>query len=1847
MGKKEGKKASTPQVEQAPSEAPVVDETPWWEADFRGRSLDAEGFSWRLYMVREETDSDADLMAMLLSAVRSGVRRQFVLLEQEDVLKLVPEVKKPAPDPKQKAGGKASKREPPASHAVCGMPPEEGMLAAVGEVLRDNGRLDATSLAMVVKHALSLLLTERRAAAGAEDPLPIPASPEAASAGKAAKKKEVPAKKKKMSTKPEKTAAAEEDKSAEKDKSVDKEDKEFEAFCETRPSTLRKRGEALEPAYKDDEPPDGPDLYVLLVGFGEPRLPRELAACGVHVESLVALGSERCHLRNGASAASSDTDQAGWFWSELPAQLVDPIGGLEDTAVTRVAVDRCRVQFAPSATSAADQVYTAVAYEIYRLLRLRSLFERYVQSVTAVPVPDAPRPPPPPPESPPDEPMAELSVPNTPAGSEVELLEPCVQPPLEYRRLLEPLPPETVTVPLLVNALVEQVCVWAMPVWQRQQETPAPPTPNEPTPEPDCEELERRVALQEEFTPRIDDADRGPVLVYEGDDVNAAFWDWTDREPVLSAEHVLTQTAELQALQGRLPAPSGALWRHQAARQELRAAEDGPRSEPAAELLLRQLVFESMYPALTADCSGGGGGPLAYPHPFLPAQSVRPDRQQLAPECGHGQMEPDAQSLDTGDELLTPPAQFAEFCVSERLDRLTMAQALEAARDGRRRLAAYHFGGDDGLYLVYGHPRVRGGSLSDHWQRRAHTAVGLRDFIEHVQHWPEVRSWMQHQCGQLRNAFAPRQTPPSRPGSAASSAWPSPAELPPPGSGVQLPDAMFLVPGSLKYEASVRQERGEDEAPREPTQPATQPAPAPAAKQTDKKRKESRRRSSEQSPRKNSDKGHHREEGGSPSPPPPPPAAISVVQFEIRPHTPNAGARQRSPSPVPPPKVFEGYSVSLGRLLDVHGGRQRQYFGDGSHVTVRHSRYVHGPATLTVSVRRGETRLTLHPAGERPDLVAVLAGGILLHPQTVMREPQPPPQEPAPAPPPQEAPPPTPGSEEPPMSPPQSRRSVRHRSPPEKSKKKETKKEKKAEPKKAAGKKRQPAEEESPAPPLVEVPSGPPADECPDQPAEVAGRLVQTLRLSCPSGLVVELQPEPFWPGPEPRLRVVQYYVDAACERRRVRVYLSDGSLLLLHGADQPEDEVRVLSTDGGQTTYRRSDAGLTLVRAVTGAGRRLSWEPDAPPEPRPLLTKMATDPVTRELYLQREDGARAVVRPGGQSVLQLADGTRVTISPPPPPPVVAGAEPRPPGCSDYLVNESGWIGAATVTWLLGAQVTVDDATCAQRSVTIEHPEYARVEMDQAEARCRVRLPRGLLVEADSAGFFYLSQPDGSRLQLDDQVLCFSGPGDTGRRPVVHTLRLAPDGCGALCETVDGDGAVWHVTAEGRLEPVGAAPEPLPDPLPLHLRRQVELETVMAERPELFVLYRHGDGVRLMASDEAERYLEDVESTPGALAVQEPHQQDDELTVVKTFRPVGTTLAERWRVPYREATIVPPNLRCRDLQLLCRDAEPPQAGATVWGGGEPVAGAGSPPPPRLPSGLVCTRELLVSPPLPEPRRLAVLRAVNALRLRWRSESDGDGQLPADEPPLTHVQHVYEPDRLLNWLSSTASPSPAPVQTVDEPTQRHRHRRSRAPSAAVDIRELDKILIYREMLRRRRFPGFFLTADGRQFLATLRQTPPEERPAPARRRLKHEPLRLVAAARGEPPLPPVGSGAVLCRPERLDLGLVRPDRAVCAELALCSTADTPLTFRVIPPGPPVGVRVWPELGVLPAGGQAVLRVQLTPSAAVRSRSVFCLLEVVVDDGAQRLSVPVVACVAAGGAAQMLPDSAGRCHLGARV
>ena len=56
-------------------------------------------------------------------------------------------------------------------------------------------------------------------------------------------------------------------------------------------------------------------------------------------------------------------------------------------------------------------------------------------------------------------------------------------------------------------------------------------------------------------------------------------------------------------------------------------------------------------------------------------------------------------------------------------------QTLYEVGSGCDLLTASHFEGDDGLYLVYGHPRVLGGFMERGWCFRQHTTVGFRDFL--------------------------------------------------------------------------------------------------------------------------------------------------------------------------------------------------------------------------------------------------------------------------------------------------------------------------------------------------------------------------------------------------------------------------------------------------------------------------------------------------------------------------------------------------------------------------------------------------------------------------------------------------------------------------------------------------------------------------------------------------------------------------------------------------------------------------------------------------------------------------------------------------------------------------------------------------------------------------------------------------------------------------------------------------------------------------------------------------------------------------------------------------------------
>ena len=109
-------------------------------------------------------------------------------------------------------------------------------------------------------------------------------------------------------------------------------------------------------------------------------------------------------------------------------------------------------------------------------------------------------------------------------------------------------------------------------------------------------------------------------------------------------------------------------------------------------------------------------------------------------------------------------------------------------------------------------------------------------------------------------------------------------------------------------------------------------------------------------------------------------------------------------------------------------------------------------------------------------------------------------------------------------------------------------------------------------------------------------------------------------------------------------------------------------------------------------------------------------------MYVVRQDGVSAVLRPGGTSAIQHADGTRLTLSVPSPEPVATSDQV--PVCSDYIVNDAGWIVSDRASWVLGMRVLISDSSTDDWDVQTEHPDYCRVVMRQLKGVCEVYLPQ-------------------------------------------------------------------------------------------------------------------------------------------------------------------------------------------------------------------------------------------------------------------------------------------------------------------------------------------------------------------------------------------------------------------------------------------------------------------------------------------------------------------------------------------
>ncbi|KAF3836961.1 hypothetical protein F7725_004425 [Dissostichus mawsoni] len=238
-----------------------------------------------------------------------------------------------------------------------------------------------------------------------------------------------------------------------------------------------------EPTLTYDEPEDGPQHYILLLGFFQPHL-IALDALGVHVANVIQLCSEHTQTSEeqqeespfgGNEQTTSPVLDSDQFWTAVPQSKLHDVVQLSYTAPDLSS----HTQNPDAELEIGNQIFEGVANLIYDCLNWRLQHQHYLDnmelfSVPTVAVMDAepaevvPTPLPVTPHS-----KKKFVREETPPDQETE------QPPLStdvdmrcYNSFLNLVPPEVCSVPLIMHCLLEQVCVCIV-VISTEQSCPA------------------------------------------------------------------------------------------------------------------------------------------------------------------------------------------------------------------------------------------------------------------------------------------------------------------------------------------------------------------------------------------------------------------------------------------------------------------------------------------------------------------------------------------------------------------------------------------------------------------------------------------------------------------------------------------------------------------------------------------------------------------------------------------------------------------------------------------------------------------------------------------------------------------------------------------------------------------------------------------------------------------------------------------------------------------------------------------------------------------------------------------------------------------------------------------------------------------------------------------------------------------------------------------------------------------------------------------------------------------------------------------------------------------------------
>ncbi|KAM4565067.1 sperm-associated antigen 17 [Fundulus diaphanus] len=1349
---------------------------------------------------------------------------------------------------------------------------------------------------------------------------------------------------------------------------------------------LKRRDDVDPPTYIDDEPDSGPQHYILLVGFHQPHLIGALDAINVHVANVIKLCSERKESSSKKQEESSKEEaeqevptnarKLDLFWSQLRSVLESgpPGSKLYDVIQLNYTVPdltlACQTQDPNAVLQLGSQIFDGVAKLIYDSLDWPRQYQHYRDNVRliSIPTPVAL-----------DSQPAEVvpTVPPTPRSKRKSVKDQSPSPetklpPLSvnvdmcyYNSLLDLVPPEACSVPLVLDCLLEQVVIST-----EQPLRGVPPVPEEQKadggPWLDCDlvsymlqswlpllntEEERRHLLNESLKVVQKEEDRrrllerfgtehaqtkpGQSLLIRHHDERAL------RLQSVNVVHGFNPSEVESAMMRSCPVweliesaakqrSSAACWK--AVKQQLQHyCTDESVCWPEVERLFHQSVFEAM--ALSAVDQQGfllNGAELEpaqqpkqrvipWDNPLLYAKQQLQTPQNKGPtflteDPGNAEQLSGnlCSQLDLSEMQNCRLRSLFDWYYTEHHDAAVFPQVLKVASEEFSCLDVLRGSHEDILYVFCHNPMNRQRQSKRFWDVALHTDVKFRQYVEHVA--DKISNWTKEE--ELKRKEKQIRTP-------------SPAETPAdenPGCSVVEEEALEAVIRKDSLKAwKLEQERLKKEETTEKSKKVPKGKQQKVEVQAEKKSKPL-----------SGDKRSTASEGGGPAKTPTVPDVTTAPAED-------EGRDLRLTEE--PDNRFIGYAMN-GQLIHASGRVQDIYPSDGGHITVESVSFVEGSNLMKVAVKKDGHHFHTHinqvvpdpprPPNPPPDKIH-------MDPKEGWREPEAVSMKAIQQ-----------GSFSAVLSN-QIHLSYSFYGPTGEGKVSFEK-----------------AKEEIPKASTQEpIPFSSSSSESKSRTQSSQGFKGQSaqpphpfngLSLSVPNGLLLQfLREETQGESPEESIlvrqsfaphgkRLERHFQDISLSKELHRIitsqgavirYMKDGSteVLFADGAvsfspDPGPVWVSDATADGGKkgpTSEKGAEAQRGFWQTTSPSGDRIctiGTKHKDPPSPS-VCTFKATDPVTNQVMLTREDLVVIVQNPDGSLIVEHADGTRITSSP--------LGTPRD-GPAPDCVNKSKDNGHINDARDKGEERSREDTLngrildqkdqivfdrdavrekggelTGERVVLVEKEGYASVVMYPDRHAARVFLADGTIVAGNNQAEYEVFPSGAGCLHIQSDGACvYSSELEPKGRPSVnqpgvytmsHTHRVA-------CDVTDNDGNHFQVMEDGQVLVLTSSPTPgilrqkEEEADPLHVKHNNLF-------PRLFLVHEDGSGTELLNSHAVEEILHEAYSDPTIAVLKEPLPDTQDEFGITILKPSHPSVWSQWLLKKQNPDITPPNLRNR------------------------------------------------------------------------------------------------------------------------------------------------------------------------------------------------------------------------------------------------------------------------------------------------------------------------------------------------